>query len=265
MTTPQGARDLESVLADEARFADEEYARHENDLDVNPLMWSKYEHPVSLWDHRQLTATLLGDLRGKRVLDFGCGMGEEAIYLAKLGAHVTAIDISQKGIEIARRRAAHHRLTSSIDARVMRADRTDFPPNCFDVVHGLGILHHVGIDVGLREVHRVLRPGGIGVFFEPMGDSPPIEAAKRWIMGHGRFLGFRGVTEHEENLRLADIQAAGARFAAMQTYPLHLLYRLKRFVPAGLHDVLRRIDSRLLAVAPALRRYAGAVVIRVEK
>jgi 2-polyprenyl-3-methyl-5-hydroxy-6-metoxy-1,4-benzoquinol methylase len=260
-----GAGEEERVLADEARFADLQYSPFAHDLDINPVMWSKYAQPESLWDHRQLGAILLGDVRGKRVLDLGCGMGEETAYLARLGARVTAIDISQKGIEITRRRAEHNGVAANVDARVMRADKTEFAAESFDAVHGLGILHHLGVDVGLREVHRVLKPGGIGVFYEPLGDSPTVEAAKRWIMASFQSLGFEEVTEHEENLRLDDIARAGARFAAMQVYPFHLLYRAKRFAPVPLRDLLRKIDCGLLTVMPVLRRYAGAVVMKVSK
>src|SRR3954469_21023966 len=47
----------------------------------------------------------MGDLRGKRVLDVGCGEGADALLLAALGARVTAIDVSPKAIELARNRA----------------------------------------------------------------------------------------------------------------------------------------------------------------
>lgn len=255
----------EEMLADEARFADGRYAPFAGSLELNPALWAKYQRPESPWDYRQLTALLLGDLHGKRLLDLGCGMGEELVYFAKLGARVTGIDISEVGIGIARRRAEHNGVASSVEALVMRADRTEFPPESFDVVHGLGILHHIGAAVGLREVHRLLRPAGIAVFYEPLGESPTLEAIKRLVMA---CLGPRGlprVTEHEENLRFADVRAAGAPFAAVHLYPFHLLYRARRFAPPGLRDALRKIDSRLLALVPRLRRYAGAVVIKLQK
>src|SRR5690606_33263595 len=109
--------------------------------------------------------------------DFGCGMGEEAVYFARLGAHVTAIDISEVGVEITRRRAAHNGLAGRIDARVMRADPTELPSASFDVVHGLGILHHLDdLEQALREVARLLKPDGMAIFLEPLGNSPMVES-----------------------------------------------------------------------------------------
>jgi ubiquinone/menaquinone biosynthesis C-methylase UbiE len=248
---------LRDVLRDEAEFANREYAAHASDLAINETMFCKYAAPSQLWDWRQLAALLLGDLTGKQFLDLGCGMGEEAVYFAKLGARVTAIDVSDVGIAILRRRAAYN----GLDIRSIqgRCDQTLLPAESFDRVHGLGILHHTGIDSGLAEVHRLLRPGGSGVFLEPLGDQPLVEAAKRFLMSHDE------VTEHEHNLTWRELDQATARFSRVATYPYHLLYRIKRFMPASLHDRLRRIDHALLSIAPKLRRVAGAVVIHVVR
>jgi SAM-dependent methyltransferase len=179
-------------------------------------------------------------------------MGEESVYFAKLGARVTGIDISDVGIASLRRRAAFHKL--DITALEMRIDPTSFPDASFDRVHGLGILHHVGIERGLAEVDRLLRPGGLGVFLEPVGNSKTVEAVKTFLMKHARFLGdFDHVTDHEHNLTWREVE----------TY--HLLYRLKRFFPDASLDTIRRIDQGLLALAPRLRHYAGGVVIAVRK
>src|SRR5215813_1662439 len=147
---------LTGALREEADFANDDYRRHAGELEINPSMFRRYASPVDMWDWRQRAARLLGDVAGKELLDFGCGMGEESIYFAALGARVTAIDISEVGIAMLRRRAALHRL--DIRAYEMRADPTSFAAATFDRIHGLGILHHVGIERGLREVARLLRP-----------------------------------------------------------------------------------------------------------
>ena len=256
--------ELDPVLRDEADFANQDYAPLANQVAINPNMLRRYRSPEQLHDWRQMSAVLLGDIAGKDLLDYGCGLGEEAVYFAKLGAKVTGIDISEVGVASLRRRAEEHQLP--IAAHQMRVDPTEFPSNSFDRVHGLGILHHVGIEAGLAEVWRVLKPGGIGVFLEPMGDYEPIERAKTWLMTRARFLGnFDRVTEHEHNLTWREVDDAVLRFAEGSVYPYHLLYRLKRFVPDRFLDTIRRWDFAALALAPSLRRFCGACVIRVRK
>jgi SAM-dependent methyltransferase len=255
--------DLDRVLRDEADFANQDYAPHADDLDVNPGMFRRYRSPAELWDWRQMAAMLLGDLTGVDLLDFGCGMGEESVYFAKLGARVTGIDISEVGVASLKRRAVHHRL--AITALEMRADPTSFADASFDRIHGLGILHHIGIEPGLAEVARLLRPGGIGVFLEPMGNSPTVEAVKTFMMKHARFLGeFDHVTDHEHNLTWREVEHATRRFDRATLFPFHLLYRLKRFFPLRALDTVRRIDAGLLTLLPSLRHYAGGVVISVR-
>lgn len=254
---------LDGVLREEADFANQDYQPHIDNLAINPVMFRRYHSPGELWDWRQRSALLLGDLAGTELLDFGCGMGEESIYFAKLGARVTAIDISEVGIATLRRRAARHRL--DIRALEMRADPTSFANDSFDRIHGLGILHHIGIERGLQEVARLLRPGGTGVFLEPMGDSPTVEAVKAWLMKYGRFLAdFDRVTDHECTLTWRDVERAVRPFRNSALYPYHLLYRGKRFVPGRALDAVRRFDTSLLTLVPALRRFAGAVVIAVH-
>jgi 2-polyprenyl-3-methyl-5-hydroxy-6-metoxy-1,4-benzoquinol methylase len=256
--------DLDEVLREEAEHANREYASHASNLAIQPQMFTKYRSPRELHDWRQLSSLLLGDIRGKAFLDYGCGMGEESMYFAKLGARVTAIDVSDVGVGVLRQRAEANHLT--IDAHEMKCVPTKFPSSSFDVVHGLGILHHVGIEQGLREVWRVLRPGGIGVFLEPIGNSPRIESAKQFLMKRARFLGtFDEVTEHEHNLSWEEIENAVTWFSNANVFPYHLLYRIKRFFPYSTHDVLKRIDHALLTMAPRLRYFAGAAVIRVQK
>src|SRR5262245_35705368 len=135
---------LDPVLRDEASFANADYAPHADELAINELMFRRYHRPGDLWDWRQLAALLLGDVTGKELLDMACGIGEESVYFAKLGARVTGIDISEVGVASLKKRAAHHHL--DITALEMRVDPTSFADDSFDRIHGLGILHHVGIE-----------------------------------------------------------------------------------------------------------------------
>jgi SAM-dependent methyltransferase len=254
-------------MREEAAFADAEYSTLYAGPEVNPSMFAKYKVPGAMWDIRQRAASLLGDVSGKSVLDYGCGQGEEATYLALLGARVTAIDISEVGIRLTRLRAVHNGVADRVDARLMNATPTSFAANSFDLVHGLGILHHVGVHAGLSEVHRVLKPGGRGVFIEPMGNSPTVEAAKRFLASvlPKRF-NIRPVTNDEENLKLNEVADACVQFRASELYPFHLLYRVRKLLlPERLHDRAKVFDHHLLRRFPPLKHLAGALVVAVTK
>jgi ubiquinone/menaquinone biosynthesis C-methylase UbiE len=99
------------------------------------------------------------DLRGKRVLIPGCGLGEDACRFASLGADVYASDISSDLIEIARERAARFGY-GQIHFDTMPAEKTTYPDGFFDVALFHGVFHHISIDPALRELDRVMKPSG---------------------------------------------------------------------------------------------------------
>ncbi|HEY4319802.1 MAG TPA: class I SAM-dependent methyltransferase [Gemmatimonadales bacterium] len=252
-------------LEEEAAFADSEYAPMVGDVTINPGMFAKYERPRQLWDWRQRAAQSLGPVAGRRLLDFGSGQGEEACYFAKLGADVSAIDISPVGIQVGRDRAKANGLT--VDFQVMSCAATTFADNTFDLVHGHGILHHVGLAEALTEVYRILKPGGRAVFLEPLGNSPRIEALKQRV--YHRYKDRRHLiplTSGEENLRLDDIGRATARWAMVRLYPYYLASRARKlFLPMKYWHLLYRFDHGVLQVMPPLKHFAGGAVIYLEK
>jgi 2-polyprenyl-3-methyl-5-hydroxy-6-metoxy-1,4-benzoquinol methylase len=251
------------VLWQEAEFADASYSRYEKQLALSSRMFDRYRCPAHKWDWRQHSAMLLGDLRGKVLLDYGCGMGEEATYFAKLGAQVTAIDISTKGIEITKNRARYNGLADSVQAYVMDCLDVRLPAESFDIVHGFGILHHVGLHPGLQQVRQLLKPGGHAVFMEWMGNSGMIERVKTAVYAetyHSR------KTEHEEPLRWRDIQNERKDWSSLDAYPYHLTYRMRNKFPViRRSNKFEQLDYTLLSICPWLRHFAGGVVIHVWK
>jgi SAM-dependent methyltransferase len=256
-------------LAEEAAFADAEYSASvaEGGLRFSEGMFARYSSPKQMWDWRQRAARIIGDPAGKLLLDYGCGQGEEAVYFAKLGAKVTAIDVSGVGITITQERARMNGVAGQVDARIMDATATEFPPNTFDIVHGLGVLHHVGLQPGLKEVHRVLKPAGHAVFLEPLGNSRTIEFCKRLIGAMlGSWLRLTRTTTGEQPLRLADLRRASQIYSSVEVFPFHLLYRVRKLVlPRRAYDYARVLDYQVLRALPFLRHFAGAAVIHLRK
>ena len=93
------------------------------------------------------------------VLEIGCGLGTDGAQFAKAGAHYTGIDLTDAAVNLARRRFEIFNLHGSFC--VGDAERLDFPDNSFDLVYSHGVLHHTpDTQAAVREIHRVLRPGG---------------------------------------------------------------------------------------------------------
>jgi 2-polyprenyl-6-hydroxyphenyl methylase/3-demethylubiquinone-9 3-methyltransferase len=85
---------------------------------------------------------LAGGIAGKRVVDVGCGGGIFAEALARLGAQVTGIDLSEKGIGVAR--LHQYESGTSVDYRLIAAETLAVEmPGAFDVVTCLELLEHV--------------------------------------------------------------------------------------------------------------------------
>jgi len=100
---------------------------------------------------------------GASVLDVGCGVGRVSHRLAERGFDVTGIDVSEPMVEAARS------LFPDVEFRVADVVDTDFPSAAFDYAmfsyFGLDYVHPGGRRIAaLRELHRLLKPGGILAF-----------------------------------------------------------------------------------------------------
>jgi len=81
---------------------------------------------------------------GKRVLEIGCGIGTDTISFARAGAHVTAVDLSEESVKLARRRAQVYGLADQIDVHVADAEHLAdvVPSRPYDLVYSFGVIHH---------------------------------------------------------------------------------------------------------------------------
>jgi ubiquinone/menaquinone biosynthesis C-methylase UbiE len=107
-------------------------------------------------------AAHFADAKDLAVLEVGCGLGTDGAQFAKAGARYTGIDLTDAAVELAKRRFELFDLPGTF--RVADAERLDFPDNSFDLVYSHGVLHHTpDTPTAVREIHRVLRPGGKAV------------------------------------------------------------------------------------------------------
>lgn len=205
---------------------------------------------------------LLGDVRGLRIVDFGCGSGANAVQLANRGAHVWAVDISEDLIRIAERRMGVNARAGGAQFIVGSAHDLPFPDGSIDIVFGIAILHHLDLKLVAREVHRVLRPGGRGIFQEPVRNSAFIRFVRSLIPYRAP-----DISPYERPLTDAELREFGARFASMRSRAFNL-----PFVPLGellmpkrRGDAMYNADRAILKAVPWLAHYAGIRVIEVTK
>jgi len=102
-----------------------------------------------------------GELSPGRVLDVGCGTGENALYLAERGFSATGVDLSSRAIAAARAKAAQRDL--KVDFQTGNALSLVFKAGVFDNIIDSGLFHTFTDDdrpVYVREMARVLVPGG---------------------------------------------------------------------------------------------------------
>jgi 2-polyprenyl-3-methyl-5-hydroxy-6-metoxy-1,4-benzoquinol methylase len=145
----------------------------------------------------------LGDLRGRTLLDVGCGLGEASVYFALQGADVTASDISPGMCDAARRLAEHNGV--KIKTHVSASEDLGFPADVkFDVIYTGNTLHHVDIAATMPLLLKHLKPDGVFVSWDPVAYNPAINYYRRNAME---------VRTHDEHpLTLADIRAVRGHF-----------------------------------------------------
>jgi SAM-dependent methyltransferase len=198
---------------------------------------------------------------GKDVLEYGCGPGSYAFFLAERGANVTGIDISETAIEQAEQEARRRGL-SKLRFAVMNAEALDLPDASFDFVCGKGILHHLDLGHSYAEVARVMRPDGHAVFKEPLGHNLALRL-------------FRAATPSlrtpdEHPLLAGDLQLARRYFDQVDFRFFHLLSLFAvplRSLPGIQHaaGVLERADAAVFRTMPRLRKHAWQVVIELAR
>ncbi|HKO45390.1 MAG TPA: class I SAM-dependent methyltransferase [Pyrinomonadaceae bacterium] len=97
--------------------------------------------------------------RGLKVLEIGCGLGTDGAQFAQAGADYTGVDLTEAAVELARKRFEIFGVPGKF--QTADAEQLQFDDNSFDLVYSHGVLHHTPDTAkAIREIHRVLRPGG---------------------------------------------------------------------------------------------------------
>lgn len=163
----------DSTLQREQQFHDDWAAT----IDVDDIDVAAYFECCTAPENRFIVRQL-GDVRGQKLLDLGCGAGENSAYFAQLGAKCVAADYSPGMVEVALKLAERYGV--SVEGKVTNAMAMDFPDNTFDVVYAANLLHHIPDPmITLKEMHRVVKPGGKVCFWDPLRHNPVINVYRR--------------------------------------------------------------------------------------
>jgi 2-polyprenyl-3-methyl-5-hydroxy-6-metoxy-1,4-benzoquinol methylase len=218
-------------------------------------IWN-WESPAGKLRWARRVKMLSSHLRpGMIVLELGCGTGTFTRELARSGADVIAIDVSAELLEIARANCS----APNVQYQIQNAYALSYSEGVFDSVVGSSVLHHLEVEEALRNIYRVLKPGGTIFFTEPNMLNPQIAVQKNipWI-----------------KRKLGDSPAETAFFR----WPLERLleqtgYRNVRIDPFDfLHPKtpVRLIDrvnafGRFLESVPVISEFAGSLYIQGAK
>jgi SAM-dependent methyltransferase len=219
--------------------------------------------------HCALAALGAPACRDLRILDYCCGTGITAIYLALCGAEVWAFDASSEAIDIAVRSAQISGVLDRVHFDVLEAQSLPYENGFFDAAFCQSALHIV-VDYPAcpQELSRVLKPGGRAVFCEEGLGYNPVLRPIRWLRRRKwRNCGGRP-------LKYPDIEQFGSPFSQTQILHFNLLTQVKtafrgQLVRCGglrpwtrrLLRVTERIDQVLLSAMPCLKKYCGTVVV----
>ena len=218
-------------------------------------IWN-WESPAGKLRWARRVKMLSGHLKPEMtVLELGCGTGYFTRELARSGADIVAIDVSPELLEIARTNCS----APNVRYEIQNAYALTYSNATFDSVVGSSVLHHLEIEEAVREIYRVLKPGGTIHFTEPnmlnpqiaiqknvpwikrrLGDSPDETAFFRWSL--------RRLLEQ-------------AGYGDVQIDPFDFLHPK---TPVPLIDPLNAFGS-FLEKTPVVSEFAGSLYIRAVK
>lgn len=243
--------------AAKARLA-REIEHHRRIADRAEIIWN-WDNPSGRRraDRRAELFVARGDLRpGRRALELGCGTGIFLEKVARSGASIHGLDLSEDLLAKARTRLAGF---ANVTLDQGNAEQMPYEPESFDAVYGSSVLHHLDLDAALAEVHRVLRPGGRLIFAEPNILNPQVAVMFRLGLTKEYF----GVSPDEMAFSRFRARAAldRAGFREVRVTPFDFLHPA---TPASWLDFVAKLGQWAEAL-PGVREIAGSLIVEAKR
>ena len=246
----RSATEAEHVSLEALRYSEDHFARY-----ADP--------PADTCFPLEYSYHLLGDVRGKTIVDLGCGSGENTALLVRRGAKVVGMDISPPMIQVAKQRLVANGGPEQTGFFAASAHAIPLSDGSVDVVFGIAILHHLDLSLVSREVLRILRKGGCAIFQEPVRNSRLLKFARRCIPYKSP-----DVSPFERPLTYIELKNFADGLAEYYSKDFFLPYvsiaGMLPFPQSLVHPLLS-FDRAVLKEFPYLRNYATVRVVRVVK
>lgn len=202
-------------------------------------------------------------MKGKTVLDYGCGTGGNSLILAKRGANVIGVDISPELLELAEKRMAANGVAGNTKFLVGSAHDLPIPDESIDIVFGIAILHHLELEESSKEVFRVLKKGGRAIFQEPVRNSKFVKFIRNIIPYEQP-----DVSPFERPLTDSELRNFARNFSAYKSRAFSLPFvNLLGILPVSetyYHSAIK-LDRKILNKMPFLDFYATIHVTEMTK
>ncbi len=201
---------------------------------------------------------LLGDVRGKTVLDLGCGSGESLVPLGWRGPNLIGMDISPELIELAVKRIDAAGIKATL--KIGSAYDTGLPDGSIDVIFCMSLIHHLDIVKVRDEMLRLLAPAGYIVLKEPIRFSKSYAAVCNLLPEHSHISDFEHpLTRGELATMTEPFTVEGLRYFRLPIVPITI-----RWFPAA-NETAWKLSDWMLRNLPAAKNYATSAAMRLRR
>lgn len=249
------------------QYADRYQIDHQ--IDLSPVVSKKKRPWNSYWAVYEIASYLFKP--NYCMLDFGSGPGENALRFSKIGYSVDGFDISEMNVALSKELAKKYGVEDKMHFQVAAAEKLPYHDETFEFIAGIDILHHVDIKLAVTECKRILKPGGVAVFREPL-EVPLWDTIRNTALIKlfaPKEKSFENhITEDERKLNQDDIATIQSIFPNTVMKKYCLFSRFDKFYREGSDpqpSKLEQLDHVLFAFFPFLKGLGGVVVFVLKK